>query len=102
MWSSRRVQSTLTPVITFFSPEDLSTAIPKAKDKPHRLLVDETATMTDDNSVIHLSQTKMDDLNLFREDTVLLKVMNDDKSQSIHLPDSKSTFRVTRDFQARL
>jgi len=53
------------------NPEDLSTAILKTKDKPNRLLVDEA--VTDDNSVIHLSQTKMDELNLFRGDTVLLK-----------------------------
>lgn len=66
--------SRVTGNIPFSSPEDLSTAILKTKDKPNRLLVDEA--VTDDNSVIHLSQTKMDELNLFRGDTVLLKVNN--------------------------
>ncbi|XP_003737268.1 transitional endoplasmic reticulum ATPase [Galendromus occidentalis] len=53
------------------NPDDIATAILKPKDKPNRLLVDEA--VTDDNSVIHLSQAKMDELNLFRGDTVLLK-----------------------------
>ncbi|XP_022658156.1 transitional endoplasmic reticulum ATPase-like isoform X1 [Varroa destructor] len=53
------------------TPDDLSTAILKTKDKPNRLLVDEG--VGDDNSVVHLSQSKMDELNLFRGDTVLLK-----------------------------
>lgn len=59
-------------VVLCYSPDDLSTAILKTKDKPNRLLVDEG--VGDDNSVVHLSQSKMDELNLFRGDTVLLKV----------------------------
>lgn len=51
--------------------EDLSTAILKDKVKPNRLIVEETAN--DDNSVVVLSQEKMDELQLFRGDTVLLK-----------------------------
>lgn len=54
-----------------FSTEDLATAILRKKDKPNRLLVDEA--VADDNSVVALSQTKMDELQLFRGDTVLLK-----------------------------
>lgn len=53
------------------SAEDLATAILKTKTKPNRLLVDESAK--DDNSVVSLSQAKMDELELFRGDTVLLK-----------------------------
>uniref|UniRef100_A0A1B0CLN3 Vesicle-fusing ATPase n=1 Tax=Lutzomyia longipalpis TaxID=7200 RepID=A0A1B0CLN3_LUTLO len=51
--------------------DDLATAILKRKDRPNRLLVEEA--VNDDNSVVSLSQAKMDDLGLFRGDTVLLK-----------------------------
>lgn len=51
--------------------DDLATAILKKKERPNRLIVDEAAS--DDNSVVALSQTKMDELQLFRGDTVLLK-----------------------------
>jgi transitional endoplasmic reticulum ATPase len=51
--------------------EDLETAILKEKSKPNRLVVDEA--VNDDNSVVALSQVKMDELGLFRGDTVLLK-----------------------------
>jgi transitional endoplasmic reticulum ATPase len=51
--------------------EELSTAILKGKARPNRLLVDDTKN--DDNSIICLSQAKMDELGLFRGDTVLLK-----------------------------
>ena len=51
--------------------DELSTAILKSKSKPNRLTVDDAST--DDNSVISLSQEKMDELQLFRGDTVLLK-----------------------------
>lgn len=55
----------------FFSGEDLATAILRKKDRPNRLLVDEA--VADDNSVVALSQAKMDELQLFRGDTVLLR-----------------------------
>ena len=72
--------------------EDLATAILKKKDKPNRLLVEEA--INDDNSVVAMSQVsilfmqvliflaancctfmqeKMDELQLFKGDTVLLK-----------------------------
>lgn len=51
--------------------DDLATAILRKKDKPNRLLVEEA--VNDDNSVVALSQAKMDELQLFRGDTVLLK-----------------------------
>lgn len=51
--------------------DDLSTAILKRKDRPNRLIVDEATN--DDNSVVSLSQAKMDELQLFRGDTVILK-----------------------------
>lgn len=43
----------------------------KRKDRPNRLLVDDATN--DDNSIVSLSQAKMDELQLFRGDTVLLK-----------------------------
>jgi len=51
--------------------EELATAILKKKEWPNRLLVEDAAQ--DDNSVVSLSQAKMDELGLFRGDTVLLK-----------------------------
>uniref|UniRef100_F6PXF6 Transitional endoplasmic reticulum ATPase n=1 Tax=Xenopus tropicalis TaxID=8364 RepID=F6PXF6_XENTR len=51
--------------------DDLSTAILKQKSRPNRLIVDES--INEDNSVVSLSQAKMDELQLFRGDTVLLK-----------------------------
>ena len=51
--------------------DDLATAILRTKSKPNRLLVEEA--VNDDNSVVALSQEKMDELQLFRGDTVLLK-----------------------------
>uniref|UniRef100_A0A1I7XDJ1 Uncharacterized protein n=1 Tax=Heterorhabditis bacteriophora TaxID=37862 RepID=A0A1I7XDJ1_HETBA len=51
----------------------LATAILKDKVKPNRLIVDQSDK--DDNSVIALSQAKMDELRLFRGDTVVLKVI---------------------------
>jgi len=51
--------------------EELATAILKDKAKPNRLVVDEATN--DDNSVVTLSQAKMDELQLFRGDTVMIK-----------------------------
>ncbi|PVD22692.1 hypothetical protein C0Q70_15947 [Pomacea canaliculata] len=53
------------------SEDDLATAILRRKDRPNRLLVEEA--INEDNSVVSLSQSKMDELQLFRGDTVLLK-----------------------------
>ena len=53
------------------NPDDLATAILKKKERPKRLIVEETAN--DDHSCVSLSQAKMEELGLFRGDTVLLK-----------------------------
>jgi len=50
---------------------DTATAILRTKAKPNRLLVEDA--VNDDNSVVSMSQAKMDELNIFRGDTVLLK-----------------------------
>lgn len=52
--------------------KDFSTAIFDRKKSPNRLIVDDA--INDDNTVINLNPTTMDTLQLFRGDTVLLKV----------------------------
>ncbi|VDL98326.1 unnamed protein product, partial [Schistocephalus solidus] len=44
---------------------------PEKKKRPNRLIVDEGTN--DDNSIVGLSQAKMDELKLFRGDTVIIK-----------------------------
>jgi len=66
---------------------DLTTAILKKKDKPNRLIVEEAPT--DDNSVVALSQAKMDELDIFRGDTVLLKGKRRRETVCIVLSDEK-------------
>lgn len=51
--------------------DELATAILRRKARPNRLLVEEA--VQDDNSVVCLNQEKMDELQLFRGDTVILK-----------------------------
>ena len=51
--------------------EDPSTAILQRKSKPNRLIVEDSPN--DDNSVVGLSQDKMDELDLYRGDTALIK-----------------------------
>uniref|UniRef100_A0AAR2K4K9 vesicle-fusing ATPase n=1 Tax=Pygocentrus nattereri TaxID=42514 RepID=A0AAR2K4K9_PYGNA len=51
--------------------EDFSTAILKQKSRPNRLIVDEANN--EDNSIVCLSQAKMEELQLFRGDTVVLR-----------------------------
>lgn len=50
---------------------DYSTAILERKKSPNRLVVDEP--VNDDNSVVSMHPSKMDELQLFRGDTVLIK-----------------------------
>lgn len=51
--------------------KDLSQAINSTKSRPNRLIVEEA--INDDNSIIALSQSKMDELQLFRADSVVVK-----------------------------
>lgn len=51
--------------------DEIATAILDRKSKPYRLVVDDA--VTDDNSIITLSQEKMDELDLFRGDSVVVK-----------------------------
>jgi transitional endoplasmic reticulum ATPase len=50
---------------------DINTSIMDKKKAPNRLVVDEATE--DDNSVVRLTTAKMDELGLFRADTVLIK-----------------------------
>merc|ERR1712012_768610 len=73
--------------------DDLATAILKKKDRPNRLIVEEAAN--DDNSVVALSQAKMDELELFRGDSVLLKGKKRKETVCIVLSDDTvSTDRI--------
>lgn len=51
---------------------DFSTAILERKKAPNRLVVDEA--INDDNSVVALHPETMEKLQLFRGDTILIKV----------------------------
>jgi len=51
--------------------KDFSTAILTKKKAPHKLTVEESKQ--DDNSVVEMTQAKMDELKIFKGDTVLLK-----------------------------
>jgi transitional endoplasmic reticulum ATPase len=51
--------------------KDDTTTQKEPKYRPNRLIVEET--INDDNSIVTLSQEKMDELQLFRADSVLLK-----------------------------
>ncbi|CAI2323854.1 unnamed protein product [Caenorhabditis sp. 36 PRJEB53466] len=51
--------------------DELATAILKDKVRPNRLIIDQSEN--DDNSMVMLSQAKMDELGLFRGDSVVLK-----------------------------
>lgn len=68
---SHKIYNSFHLFIRYYRGEDLATAILKQKSKPNRLLVDDA--VNDDNSIVCLSQAKMDELQLFRGDTVLLK-----------------------------
>jgi hypothetical protein len=52
--------------------KDFSTAILERKKSPNRLVVDEA--VNDDNSVVALNPETMEKLQLFRGDTILIKV----------------------------
>lgn len=79
------------------SADDLATAILKRKERPNRLIVEESAS--DDNSTVSLSQVKMDQLQLFRGDSVLLKGKKRKETVTIVLSDdtvSSEKIRMNR------
>ena len=68
-----------------FSRDEFATAILNQKKRPNRLIVEDA--VNDDNSVVALSMAKMDELQLFRGDTVLLKGKKRKESVCIVLSD---------------
>ena len=54
------------------SGKDFSTAIPRWKKLPNRLVVD--LPVNDDNSVVYLHPYTMEKIQIFRGDTILIKV----------------------------
>uniref|UniRef100_A0A7E4UM96 vesicle-fusing ATPase n=1 Tax=Panagrellus redivivus TaxID=6233 RepID=A0A7E4UM96_PANRE len=67
--------------------DQLAEAIMKPKEKPNRLFVDGVVTEGDNNTVVTLSQAKMDELGLFRGDTVTLKGKKRRETVAIVMPD---------------
>ena len=68
--------------------KDVSTAIMDRKKAPNRLMVEEA--VNDDNSVVQLTQIKMDELKIFKAETVLLKGKKRKETIAIALPDDGS------------
>ena len=67
------------------SRDEFATAILNQKKRPNRLIVEDA--VNDDNSVVALSMAKMDELQLFRGDTVLMKGKKRKESVCIVLSD---------------
>ena len=76
-------------------PKDFSTAILDRKKAPHRLIAEEGAGPSEDASVIQLTQKKMDELKIFKSETVLLKGKKRKETICICLPDDSG--RLTDD-----
>ena len=68
--------------------KDFSTSILDRKKAPNRLMVEEA--LNDDNSVIQLTQKKMDELKIYKAETVLLKGKKRKETIAIALPDDGS------------
>ena len=76
-------------------PKDFSTAILDRKKAPHRLIAEDGSGPSEDASVIQLTQRKMDELKIFKSETVLLKGKKRKETICICLPDD--TGRLTDD-----
>ena len=76
-------------------PKDFSTAILDRKKAPHRLIAEEGVGPSEDASVIQLTQKKMDELKIFKSETVLLKGKKRKETICICLPDDSG--RLTDD-----
>ena len=58
-------------IIFVSKKKDVSEAILERKKAPHKLTVEDAKN--DDNSIIEMTQAKMDELKIFKGDTVLIK-----------------------------
>ena len=72
-------------------PKDVSTAILDRKKSPNRLVVDEA--INDENSVVSLNPKTMEELELFRGDTVLLS------TRKRYYVDAAATLRIIAHLQ---
>ena len=61
----------LTEVLVCFSKKDFSTAILEKKKAPNKLQVEDSKQ--DDNSIVEMTAAKMDELKIFKGDTVILR-----------------------------
>ena len=72
----RRVSVSMAPqqfltLSIYRTKKDYSTAIMDRKKAPHKLQVEDSKQ--DDNSIVEMTQAKMDELKIFRGDAVILK-----------------------------
>lgn len=77
--------SIINPADVKHEKKDFSTAILDRKKAPHRLMAEEARN--DDNSVVQMSQAKMDELKIFKGETVILKGKKRKETIAIALPD---------------
>ena len=61
----------LIELLLCFSKKDFSTAILEKKKAPNKLQVEDSKQ--DDNSIVEMTQAKMDELKIFKGDTVILR-----------------------------
>ena len=69
MWLKRSL------TLILCSKKDFSTAILEKKKAPNKLQVEDSPQ--DDNSVVELTQAKMDELKIFKGDAVILRGKSD-------------------------
>ena len=73
--------------LTFLRKKDYSTAILDKKKAPHKLQVEDSKQ--DDNSVVEMTQAKMDELKIFKGDAVILKGKKRKETVAIALPNEE-------------
>ena len=61
----------MTTIVVRREKKDYSTAIMDRKKAPHKLQVEDSKQ--DDNSIVEMTQAKMDELKIFRGDAVIIK-----------------------------
>lgn len=68
--------------LKYRTKKDYSTAIMDRKKAPHKLQVEDSKQ--DDNSIVEMTQAKMDELKIFRGDAVILKGTCTDSLMELH------------------
>jgi len=68
LWSKSLVNVLLS---SYSKKKDVSQAILERKKAPHKLTCEDARN--DDNSIVEMTQAKMDELKIFKGDTVLIK-----------------------------